>query len=159
MPELVRSIIGRISEIIGSHHHARRHDVRLPLTIYLHDSGARRARASGPLSISGYTRNISDTGLSLVIPSVHCGNRYLMDTELSLRIQIELPEGAISFGVAPVRYEMLDEKQAEWGYLIGMRITEIDDTERQRLVQYLRQGHNYGLGAPKTSFAQDTPSL
>jgi PilZ domain len=159
MPELVRSIIGRFREIIGSHNHARRHNVRLPLTIYLHDRKVKRARVSGPLSISGYTRNISDTGLALVVSSMHCGNRYLTDAELTLRIQVELPDGAVSFVVAPVRYEMLEENQLEWGYLVGMRIVEIDDTERERLTHYLRQGHKYEPDAPKTGFAQNAHSL
>jgi hypothetical protein len=160
MPELVRSIIGRLSELIGSHHHARRHDLRLPVTIYLNDSGAKRgARARGPLSISGDTRTISDTGLSLVVSSVHCGNRYLMNGELSLRIQLELPEGAISFGVTTVCYKPLEESQAEWGYLVSMRIIEIGEVERERLAQYLRQGHLYEPGRPKTSLAPDAPSV
>jgi PilZ domain len=159
MPELVRSIIGRLSKLIGSHHHARRHDVRLPLTIYLNHSGVKGARVSGPLSISGYTHNISDTGLSLVVSSMHCGNRYLMDGELSLRIQLELPDGAISFSVAPECYDRLGENPSEWGYLVGMRIIELGDMERNRLTQYLRQGHPYEPGRPKASLAPDAPSL
>lgn len=159
MPEFVRSLIGRLSELIGSHHQARRHDLRLPVTIYLNDSGAKRGRASGPLSLSGDTRNISDTELSLVVSSVHCGNRYLMDGELSLRIQLELPEGAISFGVTTVCYRPLEESQAEWGYLVSMRIIEIGEVERERLAQYLRQGHTYEPGRPKTSLAPDAPSV
>jgi hypothetical protein len=159
MPELVRSIISRFCELIGSHNHARRHKLRLPLTIYLHDQKGNRARVSGPLSISGYTRNISDTGLSLVVPSMHCGNRYLMDGDLTLRIRIELPDGAISFVIAPVRYEMLDENQVEWGYLVGLRIVEIDETERKRLALYLRHGHSYELGAPEPGLVQSAHSL
>lgn len=155
----MRSIIGRLSELIGSHHHARRQDLRLPATIYLNTSGAKRARASGPLSLSGYTRSISDTELSLVVSSVHCGNRYLMDGELSLRIQLELPEGAISFGAATVCYKPLEESQAEWGYLVNMQLTEIGDVERERLGQYLRQGHTYEPERPKTSLAPDAPSV
>jgi len=156
----MRSIIGRLSELIGSHHHhGRRQDLRLPATVYLNASSAKRARVSGPLSIPGYTRSISDTELSLVVSSVHCGNRYLMDGELSLRIQLELPEGAISFGAATVCYKPLEESQAEWGYLVSMQLTEIGDFERERLGQYLRQGHTYEPGSPKTGLAPDAPSV
>jgi hypothetical protein len=160
MPELVRSIIGRLSELIGNHHHARRHNLRLPVTIYLNDSGAKRgARVSGPLSISGYTRNISDTELSLVVSSVQCGNRYLMDGELKLRVQLELPDGAISFGVATICYKPLEENQAEWGYLVNMRLMEVGEVERERLAQYLRQGHTYEPGGPEASLAPDAPPV
>jgi PilZ domain len=160
MPELVRSIIGRFCEIIGQHHHARRHDLRLPLTISLHDSKIHRsARRNSPPIISGHTRNISDTGLSLILPSVHFGNRYLMDGDLDLKAQIELPAGVVNCGVAPVRYEMLDENQIEWGYLVGLRITNISDQERRRLTEYLRQSKRSTAAAPKTNLAQNAQPL
>jgi len=166
MPELVRSIIGRFRELVGSHSHAPRHALQLPLSISMQDSKARSARGSFPPTLSGYTRNISDTGLSLVVPSVHSGNRYLMDGNLSLRIQLELPGGAISFQVAPVRYEMLDETQIEWGYLVGMRIVEISEQERKCLTEYLRHANKrapaaaaVAVATPETGFAQNAQPL
>jgi hypothetical protein len=162
MPELVRSIIGRFCELVGSHNHATRHDVRLPLTIYMQDTKAHRASRSTGLTLSGHTRNISATGLSLVVPSVHFGNRYLMDGNLTLRIRIELPGGAVSFEGAPVRYEMLDENQVEWGYLVGMRITEMADAERKRLTEYLRHASRREAPAPapkSSGFTQNAHSL
>ena len=143
--------------------------MRLPVRISLQDSKATRARVSGPLALSGYTRNISATGLSLVLPSVRAGSRYLMDGDLSLKIQLELPDGVASFQVAAVRYEALDENQVEWGYLVGMRIVEIDEEERKRLTAYLRQANKKRAAAataavaaaatPETGFAQNAPSV
>jgi hypothetical protein len=161
MPEIVRSIIGRFCRIIGNH--ARRHELRLPLTLSLQDCRTHRAyastRTSRAATISGHTRNISDTGLSLILPSVHFGNRYLMDGELTLKIELEFPAGPINFQVAPVRYEALDENQVECGYLVGLRITKIADTERQRLAAYLRQAKRSTTPSPKTTFAQNAQTL
>jgi hypothetical protein len=166
MPEIVRSIIGRFCRIIGNHNHARRHELRLPLTLSLHDCRTQRAYAAAATSsaatISGHTRNISDTGLSLILPSVHFGNRYLMDGDLTLKIQIEFPAGAINFQVAPVRYLALDENQLECGYLVGLRITKIAEQERQRLAEYLRQAMRSAAATPpqpKTAFAQNAQPL
>jgi hypothetical protein len=161
MPEIVRSIIVRFCRVIGKHHHARRHELRLPLTLSLQDSRAQCAYASTAraATISGHTRNISDTGLSLILPSVHFGNRYLMDGELTLKIEIEFPTGPINFQVAPVRYEALDENQQECGYLVGLHITKIAEPERQRLTQYLRQAKRRPTTPPKTAFAQNAQPL
>lgn len=159
MPELVRSIISRFCDFVGSHH-ARRHDLRLPLTISLqHDSKIQGASRHCPSTISGHTINISDTGLSLVLPSVQFGNRYLMDGDLTLRVQIELPGEVINLQVAPVRYEMLDEKQMEWGYLVGMRITNIADQEHRRLTEYLRRPKRSEPVAPQADLAQNAQPL
>lgn len=163
MPEIVRSIIGHFCRIIGSHNHARRHELRLPLTLSFQDCRTHRAYASKTSSraatISGHTRNISDTGLSLILPSVHFGNRYLMDGDLTLEIELESPSGSINFQVAPVRYEALDENQAECGYLVGLRITKIADAERQRLASYLRQAKRGAPPSRKTAFAQNAQTL
>ncbi|HEV2915692.1 MAG TPA: PilZ domain-containing protein [Pyrinomonadaceae bacterium] len=163
MPEIVRSIIGRFCELVGSHNHAPRHTLRLPVRISLQDSNVKRARARGAATLCGHTRNISDTGLSLVVPSVHFGNRYLMDGDICLTIQLELPDGAATFQVAPVRYEMLDENQVEWGYLVGMRIIKIADAERKRLTQYLREVNKRkaatATATAEAGFAQNAPSL
>lgn len=163
MPEIVRSIIGRFCRIIGNHNHARRHELRLPLTLSLQDCRTHRAYAATTTSraatISGHTRNISDTGLSLILPSVHFGNRYLMDGDLTLKIELEFPAGSINFQVAPVRYEALDENQVECGYLVGLRITKITDPERQRLAAYLRQAKRSATPSPKTAFAQNAQTF
>ncbi len=131
----------------------------MPLTISLQESKTQSGRLNFPQSIAGYTRNISDTGLSLILPSVHFGNRYLMDGDLALRVQIELPGETINCQVAPVRYEMLDENQSEWGYLVGLRITNITEQERKRLAEYLRHAKRSQSVAPKTKLAQNAQSL
>ncbi|HVG32020.1 MAG TPA: PilZ domain-containing protein [Pyrinomonadaceae bacterium] len=163
MPEIVRSIIGRFCRIIGKHHHARRHELRLPLTLSLHDCRTHRAYAATTsnraATIAGHTRNISDTGLSLILPSVRFGNRYLMDGDLTLEIELEFPAGPINFQVAPVCYDALDENQMECGYLVGLRITKITDAERQRLSAYLRQTKPSAPPSPKTAFAQNAQTL
>lgn len=163
MPEIVRSIIGRFCRIIGNHHHARQHELRLPLTLSFHDYRPHRAyaakTASRAATITGHTRNISDTGLSLILPSVHFGNRYLMDGDLTLEIELEFPAGPINFQVAPVCYDALDENQMECGYLVSLRITKIADAERQRLSAYLRQAKPSAPPSPKTAFAQNAQTL
>jgi hypothetical protein len=161
MPEIVRSIIGRFCRIIGKHNHARQHELRLPLTLSLQDSRTQRAYAASAraATISGHTRNISDTGLSLILPTIRFGNRYLMDADLILKIELELPRGAINCQVAPVCYEALDENQAECGYLVGLHITKIAEPERQRLAAYLRQAKRSAPPSPKTAFAQNAQPL
>jgi hypothetical protein len=82
-----------------------------------------------------------------------------MDGDLTLKIEIEVPTGAINFQVAPVRYEALDENQLECGYLVGLHITKIAEPERQRLAQYLRQAKRCQTTPPKTAFAQNAQTL
>jgi hypothetical protein len=98
--------------------------------------GAEERAASLPSLLAGYTRNLSETGLALVVPSLHFGGHYLNVVGSTLHIMLELPTGTVPIRATPVRCERLDGK--ETGYLIGVRITEMNDSEWVRLVQYVR---------------------
>lgn len=109
-----------------------------------------RSKASLPFSLSiinaagdearlaGHTRDMRATGLSLVVPDIRIGDQEIVGPDRTLRIVLELPSGPIEIQAAPVRYEQLDEKGTEQGYLVGARITEISDSDCVRFVKYLR---------------------
>lgn len=91
--------------------------------------------------IIGYTRNISETGLALIVPSIRIGDQYLNTVNCSLQIMLELPTGEVRIRATPVRYEQIVEPKAKRGYLIGVRIKEMSDNEWVQLVQYIRSLH------------------
>jgi hypothetical protein len=72
------------------------------------------------------------------VPSLHFGGQYLNVVGNPLHIMLELPDGTVRIRATPVRCERLDEKERETGYLVGVRITEMNDSEWVRLVQYVR---------------------
>lgn len=136
MPELMTSILGSISKLTGNYIiHARRYDMRLPLTVSLLDS---KRSGHGSPAVSGYLRDISKTGVSLVMPSILFGNRHLTGGNFALRIVIEFPDGAMSFQAVPVRYDRFHETD-EQSYIIGARITDINEADRRQLVRYIEQ--------------------
>ncbi|HEY6189041.1 MAG TPA: PilZ domain-containing protein [Pyrinomonadaceae bacterium] len=92
-----------------------------------------------PSLLEGHTRNLSETGLALVVPSLHFGGRYLNVVGSTLHVMLELPTGTVRIRATPVRCERLGEKDEETGYLVGVRITEMNDSEWVKLVQYVRR--------------------
>ena len=138
MPELIRSIAARLHRFIGNRRRAPRYKLRLPLSISLLDvrssaNGAGRARA-----LEGYTRDLSESGLAMILPAIRIGEHYLMGEGRTLRVVLELPTAPVEMKVVPVRYERLDESEAEKGYLIGLSINEMSDQDREGFVEYLR---------------------
>jgi c-di-GMP-binding flagellar brake protein YcgR len=88
----------------------------------------------------GFTRDISETGLALVVPSLRVGDRYLVDEGCTLRVVlVDLPTGEVEIFCTPRRYEEL--QGTETGHLIGVEITEMTETDRSRLIQYLKTLH------------------
>lgn len=135
MPERVRSIVARLREIIGDRRLTKRRRVRLPLTVSLIKrpgvNGARRQ------SIEGYTFDLSSAGLSFIVPAIRIDDHYLAGESQKLRMVLELTGGAIEMQAVAVRYEQADDLQEETGYLIGARITQMNDVDRKRYREYV----------------------
>jgi hypothetical protein len=137
--KLVNSIVGRAGELLGTYIHARRHEARLPLSVSLLEPKTPTFNSAYSPAMAGHLRDISRTGLSLVVPSIRFGNRFLLSGHDPLRVKVELPSGAVNIQVVPVRYDKLEGEPVERQYLIGARIMQMDDSDREQLVEYIQQ--------------------
>ncbi|HZH30397.1 MAG TPA: PilZ domain-containing protein [Pyrinomonadaceae bacterium] len=90
------------------------------------------------LRLVGHTRNISETGLAFIVPTLRIGDQFAHVIGSRLRIILYLPSGHVEIRATPVRYERLPPEDTERGYLIGVRIAEMADDEWVRVVEYVR---------------------
>jgi PilZ domain len=132
MPELMRSIAARLHRFIGDRRRAPRHRLRIPFKLSLTSVKPNINGAQSLPVLEGFTRDISTTGLALILPTIRIGEHYLMGEGRTLRITLEFATGPLQLDAVPVRYERLDEDETEKGYLVGVQITEIDDHDRAR---------------------------
>lgn len=99
--------------------------------------------ARSMLFLTGHTRDISEQGLSLVLPVAHIEERFLSATESLLRITLQLPDGPVGIEAAPVHHRPLEEavenQVLKTGYLIGAEIKRMTNSARfNRLIEELR---------------------
>lgn len=132
MPELMREIASRLRDYVGNRRRAPRRRARLAVAVSLLDS---RARAH-PSFLEGHTRDLSRSGLALILPAIRIGDRYLTGESQTLRVTLRLPTGAIQLYATAVRYERLEEPEGACTYLIGARIKEMSDQDRARFDSY-----------------------
>jgi PilZ domain len=141
MPELIRSIASRLRELVGNRRRAPRFathlEAGLALSVALPHSQAAARADNHPLRLAGYTRDVSATGLALIVPAVRIGGKYITGENRTLRITLKLPNGLVEIKATPVRYSPLDEEGSDTGYLIGVHITEMSDEDRARFNSYL----------------------
>src|SRR5215210_2327097 len=141
MPELIRSIASRLREIVGNRRRAPRYQSRLEaelaLIISLPHAKPGGEKTGRPLKLSGYTRDISATGLALVVPTIRIGGQYITGENRTLEIILKLPTGAIQVKAAPVRYSPLEENGKETGYLIGVQVISMSPEDGARFNAYL----------------------
>ena len=137
MPEFVRSIAARLREYVGNRRRATRYRVRLAVSVSLVET---KKVVNGPrhaASLAGYTRDISTTGLALILPAIRIGDNYLTGENRTLEILIEHEAEPLVIYATSTRYEKLDEEGAVKGYLIGVKITEMSDDDRARYIAYM----------------------
>ncbi|MBC7909133.1 MAG: PilZ domain-containing protein [Pyrinomonadaceae bacterium] len=150
MLQLIRSLETNLRNFVRSLRQAPRQNPRLPFSLTMLDQQPRSSsKGTRPaISVSGYTRNISETGIALLVPAISKGDHHLAARNRRLLIVLELPTGTIRVQAAPVRYERLGKRAEQAVYLIGVRIISMSDDDRVRLLRYL---HRLSRGARLSS--------
>ncbi|MEP6637680.1 MAG: PilZ domain-containing protein [Acidobacteriota bacterium] len=138
MSEFLRSLLGRLRGYAGDRRNARRY-VRLPLSVSPIDTHKRTNGRRALPTLEGYTKDISNNGLGIILPAIRIGEHYLVGEDRPLQIVLQLPSGPIQMQAMSTRYERLDEGGNELGYLIGVRITKISDQHRETLTAFIKK--------------------
>ena len=89
------------------------------------------------LPLIGYTRDVSQSGLALLVSAKSMSLLYSLGQNYKLQLVLTLPTGPIELEVTPVRYKHINEGKAGSFILIGAQISKISDEGRTRFVQYL----------------------
>ena len=137
MPELARSLVSQLRRFVGDRRRAKRQKARLAFTLSL---GAAAIKPNGSRQgsvLKGHTLDVSINGVALIVPTILLGEHHLVGENRKLNVQLELPQGTVEMKVVPIRYESLEEHETETGYLIGAKIVEMSETDRERFTQYV----------------------
>jgi YesN/AraC family two-component response regulator len=84
------------------------------------------------LMVMGYTHDISESGLGIIIPEGSLNEETVVGS--TFHIVLGLETGALDIEAKAVRYQSLE---AEKGYLIGAHITNMSGRDRVLFLQYL----------------------
>ncbi len=137
MSELPRRIVSRLRRLIGNRRHTKRALVRLPFTLSLGDSRTSSNGSRRLPSLEGHSLDVSTNGVALIVPAIRIGEHYLVGNERRLHLKLDLSGGPIELNVVPVRYESLEDDASESGYVIGARITDMSESDRVRLDEFV----------------------
>jgi c-di-GMP-binding flagellar brake protein YcgR len=137
MPELARSLVSHLRRFVGDRRRTKRQKARLAFTLSLAGAAVKVNGARQSAALKGHTLDVSVDGIALVVPSILLGEHHLVGENRKLNVKLELPEGMIEVRVAPIRYESLEDHETETGYLIGVKIVEMSETDRERFTQYM----------------------
>lgn len=108
---------------------------RLEFSVLLRDADSADTGVQHMRAVAGHTENLSAIGLAVMLHAQNIDPQYLTGAENSMSIELDLPSG-VSIGIeaTPVRYEKRDD-----GYLIGARIDEMTERDRELFEEYLAE--------------------
>ena len=107
-------------------------EVELMASLSLLDNDVQNSASS--LVFLGRTHDLSADGLGMVLPSTIIDERFCSGSN-RLILSLHVPGGVSAMEVSPVRCERLASPYMSHGYLLGTRITKIDD--RAQFERYL----------------------
>lgn len=149
---LIKSLVARLRKSLSKRRRVLRlgvrFEARLPFLVTLLGAEKGVKSAHDTPVLVGFTRDLSETGLTLLLPSVRIGDAYLTDVESYLEVRLELPGGAVNIRTASVRFEELARREAGCAYLLAVRIVKMENDERDRYVEYLKTLGRKEKGTP-----------
>ena len=120
-----------------------RYEICLQADLSLFDARAETVHEQErPLTIFGLTYDLSEAGVSLIVPFVPIDETYCDEEERRLPLKLYLPTGEVTMWIVPVRCRPLDEEEPGEGFLMGAEIAEMDNVERAQFNEYLRTFSN-----------------
>ncbi len=116
---------------------APRRSVKLEFRVLLVATKMSAEGEEHTLPLIGYTRDISESGLALLVSARSMSVLYSLGQNYTLQLVLTLPTGPVELEAVPARYKHINEGEAGSFILIGAQITKISDDDRERFVQYL----------------------
>jgi PilZ domain len=117
---------------------APRREVKLDFRVLLIATKTSAEGEEQMLPLIGYTRNVSESGLALMVSAKNMSVLYSLGYNYTLQLVLTLPSGSVEMEVSPVRYQHIKEGGGASFILIGSQITKMSDQDRTRFVEYLR---------------------
>ena len=127
-----------LTERRGYARHKAAFEVSLPVGVSVPNECLDPEADSYPDPIMGHTHDLSRTGLSLVLPSLHLGEERIDAPNFPLRIVLSLPDGIAVVQALTVRVEDLDKAQGDYRYFVGARIKKMNERDEKRYLALLR---------------------
>jgi hypothetical protein len=116
---------------------APRRNLKLEFRVLLVATKTSAAGEEHTLPLIGFTRDISESGLALLVSARSMSVLYSLGQKYTLQLVLTLPTGPVELEAEPVRYKHINEGETGSFILIGAHITKMSDEDRARFVQYL----------------------
>ena len=139
---MIRKLIARFNLALSERMVSSRRRHKAPMKVWFDpetksELALERARAA---CILGETVDISRTGLAFLTPSIRVKEKYLVNHERPLNIEIDLPTGKVYLRAIGKRYEKVGIHVSTERFLVGAHITSLTGANKEAYETFLTNG-------------------
>lgn len=121
----------------GERRIALRYKVRLETRVLMIAERQDEGGLEEVLPLSGYTRDVSESGLALIVTGKDMAALSALGEGYTLRLVLTLPAGPIQLTVTPVRYQRLEEAEGA-AFLVGAQVSDMCGRDRVLFMEFIR---------------------
>ena len=154
---MIRRLISKFNRRLSERMVAERRKHSVPIKIWFEPSKAtsKLRLPNENMTVLGETRDLSNSGIGFIVSSIRIKENYLVGEERLLNAEIDFPTGKVRMQIVGQRYEQVGQHISTARYLIGAKIVEISEEDREVYEHFLLHGDNRGkrgfaLGVDKT---------
>jgi len=139
---MIRELINKLSHSLSEKMVPSRRQHTAPLKVWFDpDTETERAlEAARAACILGETVDISRNGIAFSVPFIRIKEKYLVNQDRKLNVEIDLPNGKVYLRVLGRRYEKVGMHSSAERFLVGASIDSLTGTDRENYEAFLRNG-------------------
>jgi hypothetical protein len=100
----------------------------------------RAFEAARAACIIGETVDVSRNGVAFSVPFIRIKEKYLVNQDRTLNVEIELPSGKVFMQLVGKRYEKVGMHSSQERFLVGAAITSLIGADKELYEDFLKNG-------------------
>ncbi|MCW5960546.1 MAG: hypothetical protein KIS76_10325 [Pyrinomonadaceae bacterium] len=139
---MLRDLFSKLNRSVSKQVVAPRREHSVPIRLWFEPdrSTGRLTMPAETLSISGETKDLSQTGIAFIVSAIRLREYYLVGEDRVLNAEVDLPTGKVRMQLVGRRYEQVGEHISVSRYLIGAKIVAMTDDNREAYAHFVRFG-------------------
>src|SRR3954454_12534284 len=139
---MIRELISRFNRSLSEQMVAPRRRQTSPIKVWFDaDTNTERSQELARAAcILGETVDLSLTGVGFLVPAIRSKEKYLVGQLRKLHVEIDLPGGKVYLRGVGRRYEAVGEHISTERFLVGIEITDMDESNRAAYDVFLKHG-------------------
>ena len=139
---MIRELITRFRRSFAERMVSARRHYKAPVKIWFDpEANTERSREIARQScIFAETVDISRSGIGFIAPVIRVKDKYLVNQDRPLNIEVDLPNGKVCMRAVGRRYEKVGADVSSEKFLVGASILSLTGTDKEIYESFLRNG-------------------